>query len=541
MPFNSSRWLVIGLVTAVSLAAQEIPVIERTLPNGMRVLMVERHDHPTIACGWVARVGSANERPGITGLAHLLEHMLFKGTKTIGTTNGPRDIELNVLQDKVQARIRAEVSLLREKQRRGEIADMNDPQARTPRLQELLREFDTLVAEQKQITVTDEFSKLYEKHGSSNLNAFTDLDMTVYTNEVPANKLELWMWLESDRLLNPVFREFYSERSVVLEERKQSLDATPTGAFEEAFAALVWAAHPYSWAETVIGWPSDISQVTREQASEFFTTYYAPNNLTAVLVGDFNPDQAMVLMERYFGRLQANPQGVPEVTTTEPPQVAEQRLYAEAETTPEVEIAYKTVASVHKDAPALSLLADVLNGKSGRLYKQLVLKQKVATSAKARVQGAKYSGTFALTGVASADHTPEDVEKAIGVELEKIQRDGISEEELQKVKNQSQAAAYARFEKNMGLMLQLAKAEGRGDHRDCLKGPLNIQKVTRWDVQRVAKQYFAKENRNVLIFNRKVNPGSANPEQASQPSHASLAFAQGIQILRARIQNPEAK
>src|SRR5512138_595335 len=337
--------------------AQEIPVVERTLPNGMKVLMVARHDQPTISCGWLARVGSANERPGITGLAHLFEHMMFKGTRTIGTKDAARDLELNRLQDEVQAGIREEMSLLRERQRRGEIADMMSPAARTPRLTELLGKFDALVKEQRALVVKDEMDKLYQEQGSTGLNASTSEDRTFYIVGIPSNKLELWMWLESDRLANPVFREFYSERDVILEERRQTLESRPGGTVDEAFNAMTWMAHPYSW--EVIGWPSDIAQVTREQANEFFATYYAPNNLTAILVGDLDVEKTWALAQKYFGRVPANPKGVPPVVTLEPPQPAEQRMVAEVEMTPSVEVDYKAVPAVHRDAPALQVLGVV--------------------------------------------------------------------------------------------------------------------------------------------------------------------------------------
>ena len=208
------------------------------------------------------------------------------------------------------------MSVLREKQRRGEIADMMDPKARTPRLQELLAEFDRLVKEQRELIVKDEMDRIYTQAGATGLNASTSEDRTFYIVSLPSNKLELWFWLESDRLANPVFREFYSERDVILEERRQTLESRPGGVVGEAFNAMTWMASPYHW--EVIGWPSDISQVTREQANEFFATYYAPNNITAILVGDFDADAAYALAEKYFGRIPANPKGVPEVITLEP-------------------------------------------------------------------------------------------------------------------------------------------------------------------------------------------------------------------------------
>ncbi|NTV73455.1 MAG: insulinase family protein, partial [Holophaga sp.] len=244
-----------ALCALAPLSAQDIPITERTLPNGMRVLMVERHDEPSISCGWVARVGSADERPGITGIAHLFEHMMFKGTKVIGTRDAKRDAELNALQDRTMAGIRTELDTLRERLRRGEIADINDPKVRSPRHLQLLAELDRLVQEQRGLIVKDELDKVYKQAGATGLNANTTSDRTFYHIDVPANKLELWAWLEADRLRNAVFREFYSERDVVLEERRMRVEATPTGKVQETFSALIWQAHPYSW--PVIGWPSD--------------------------------------------------------------------------------------------------------------------------------------------------------------------------------------------------------------------------------------------------------------------------------------------
>ncbi len=515
MVHSPGRGLVAALVAAAPLLAQTVPVKEHTLSNGMRLLMVERHDQPSIACGWMARVGSANERPGITGLAHLLEHMMFKGTTTIGTKDAKRDAELNALQDRVQAEIRKELDILREKQRRGEIADMNDPKVRSPRHQKLLEEFEALVKEQRSLIVKDELDKIYKQAGATGLNANTSNDRTFYHITVPANKLELWAWLESDRIKNAVFREFYSERDVVLEERRQTSEATPTGKFMEAFFAMTWMAHPYHW--PVIGWASDISQVTREQANEFFATYYAPNNITAILVGDFKAEEAIPMMERYFGRIPANPKGVPPVITQEPKQPAEQRMVAEAETTPMVIASYKAVPSVHKDAPALEVLAAILNGQSGRLNKELVLKQKVATGGQAFNRSQKYGGTLWLIGVPTPDRKPEDIEPLLYAEIEKIQKDGITDHELQKAKNQMQAEAYRRLENNMGLVYALAEAECAGTYKDFLEEPKALQAVTKEDVQRVARQYLTKENRSVLIYHRKAETGPVDPELAQLP------------------------
>ncbi|HJV90094.1 MAG TPA: pitrilysin family protein [Holophagaceae bacterium] len=526
--------LVATLVAAPALA-QSLPApVEKTLSNGMRLLMVERHDKPTIAVGWVARVGSANERPGITGIAHLFEHMMFKGTSTIGTRDIKRDRELNDAQDKLRVEIRKEESILRAKQLRGEIADMTDPKVRSAHHQQLVEEFEKLVKEQQDLLVKDEFSKVYSQAGGVGLNAFTNTDVTTYIQTIPSNKLELWTWMESDRLRDPVFREFYKERDVVFEERRMRTESTPTGKFQEAFAAMTWTAHPYHW--PVIGWASDVASITREQANEFFATFYAPNNITAVLVGDFKADEAAALCERYFGRIPANPKGVPELITLEPKQLAEKRMYAEAETTPSVEIAWKGVPSGHADQYALDLLGEILSGRSGRLYKSLVLEKKLATDVRAGNRDRKYAGTFDATGTISGDHTPEEVEKAIYAEIEKIQKDGVTANELQKVKNQAQANNFRSLEDDFNLMVQLAVSDAITGYREFLAGPAKYDAVTTADVQRVAKAYLTKETRNVAIFTRKAGsaPSALDKELEVVPEEArGMVKAQLAQIEKA--------
>lgn len=515
--------LLVAAALAAPALAQELNVVERTLPNGMKVLMVARHDQPTISCGWLARVGSANERPGITGLAHLFEHMMFKGTTTIGTKDAARDLELNKAQDEVQVGIREEMSILREKQRRGEIKDMMDPAVRTPRLTELFAKFDALVTEQRALIVKDEMDKVYQEQGSTGLNASTSQDRTFYIVGIPSNKLELWMWLESDRLANPVFREFYSERNVILEERRQTLESRPGGTVDEAFNAMTWMAHPYSW--EVIGWPSDISQVTREQGSEFFATYYAPNNLTAILVGDLDVEKTWALAQKYLGRIPANPKGVPEVITLEPVQPAEQRMVAEVERTPAVEADYKAVPAVHKDAAALQVLGIVLGGPpmmgrpgmggpmrppSGRLHKSLVLDKKMATRATASFRGQKYGGLFSVTATPAPGKRPDEVEPLLYAEVDRLVKEGVTDDELARAKNAIRVAWYSRLESNSGIRESLAQAESAGTYKDLLDAPKKVEAVTREDVQRVAKQYLVKASRSVLLTTRKGG-GSGMP------------------------------
>ena len=286
---DGKRWFAVGLLFlwALPLHAQKVPVVEKHLANGMRLLLVERHDEPSVAGGWVAHVGSSNERLGMTGIAHLFEHMMFKGTPTIGTKNYQRDLEIIAEQERIRDEIRQEERKMRAEYRRGEIDDLLKPENKTPRYRELEKEFNKLIAEQRDILIKSEFDRIYSGAGGSSMNAFTTEDMTAYFVNVPANKLELWMWMESDRILHPVFREFYAERDVVFEERRMRTDSTPLGKFEEEFNAMFWESSPYAW--PTVGWPSDIPAITKAQADEFYSIYYSPQNITLILVGDFEP------------------------------------------------------------------------------------------------------------------------------------------------------------------------------------------------------------------------------------------------------------
>jgi predicted Zn-dependent peptidase len=499
--------IVLLLCAALAALAQNVPVQEHTLSNGMKLLMVPRKGAPKIAAGWLAKAGSVNERPGITGISHLFEHMMFKGTHTVGTKDIEQDLKLNLEMDRVKAEIRKEEQELERRQRVGEIDNENDPKNRTPRHRELLAEMDKLVKRQRELMVKDEFDRIYSNLGASGMNAGTSEDWTVYFINVPSNKLELWFWMESDRLLNPVFREFYSERDVVHEERRMRIDSTPTGKHIEQFNALFWKSSPYSW--PVVGWPSDLEKISRQDATAYFNQNYAPNNLAACLVGDFDPKQAAALAEKYFGRLRRSPVPPEPVRTEEIPQTAEQRMTAYADTNPEVRVRYHTVADGHTDEPALLVLAELLNGRTGRLYRSLVLDQQVANGAAATVEGRKWEGMFELRGIAKPGKTPEQVEQALYKEVEKLEKEPPGERELQKIKNQLAASNYRRLQSDFALMFQILIAESNRGWQTLNTDPQRMQAVTAGDVQRVAKRYFRPENRNVLIFYTKKNAAPA--------------------------------
>jgi len=500
---------VFGATPALS---QELRVEEHVLSNGMKLLLVPRRDEPVVSAGWVAKVGSANERPGITGISHLFEHMMFKGTEAIGSKDYARDQKLIAEQERLRGLMRDEESKMRAALRRGEIDDVTKPESKTPRYKELENEFDALVKEQRDLLVKNEFDRIYTKQGASGMNASTSSDLTQYFVTVPKNKLELWMWMESDRLKAPVFREFYSERDVVFEERRLRTESTPTGRLDEAFEGMFWHGHPYTW--PVVGYPSDIPAITKADADAYYALFYAPNNITAVLAGDFDPKEAVTTAERYFGRIPRGKNPPPEMTILPPPWEAEMRFNGEADTNPEVGVKWHTVPFQHKDSYPLQVLAQLLNGRTGRLYKAIVVGDgAVATNASAGAQSRKYAGEFGVEAEVKEGKTPEDTEKAIYVEIEKLKKELAPAEELQKVKNNFAAQVFRSMQSNMGILYQLMGNEGRGDWKEFNEGPKKVQAVTSEDVRRVAQTYLTKENRGVATYTRKAAvAGTAAPE-----------------------------
>jgi len=510
---NHSLVLLLCFV-ALPVVAQKVPVVEKHLSNGMRLLLVERHDEPTVAGGWVAHVGSSNERPGITGIAHLFEHMMFKGTQTIGTKDFARDLEIISAQEKIRDQMREEERKMRAQFRRGEIDDILKLENQTERFQELSKQFNQLIKDQREILVKNEFDRIYSTHGASGMNAFTTEDLTAYFINVPANKLELWMWLESDRILHPVFREFYAERDVVFEERRMRTDSTPLGKFSEQLNAMFWESSPYRW--PVVGWPSDISSISKAEADEFYTTFYCPQNISLILVGDFNPDNAETLAKKYFERIPRGPRTPPDVVTLEVKQLAEKRMNAEAEANPQVDILWHTVAFRHKDSYPLQILSQILATRTGRLYKSLVLSNGVATVVDAEQGSQKWEGLFDVSGEAREGHKPEEVEQGIYDSLEKLKKEEVPPEELQKVKNNFAAAEFRRLSANFPILYQLIRNDGEGDWREINEAGPKLQAVTAADVKRVANTYFAKENRTVAIYTRKATGVTSTGKTSSK-------------------------
>ncbi|HUU84350.1 MAG TPA: pitrilysin family protein, partial [Phycisphaerae bacterium] len=486
-----------------------------TLDNGLKMLLVERHEEPTVAAGVFYKVGSVNDPAGKSGIAHLFEHMLFKGSNVIGTSDYEAERTFIEQQDALRATMNAEMNRMRLMKRRGEITDVLDPEQWTDEYRKLKAQYDELIEAQRRYIKNNELANLYSANGGARLNAGTGEDMTMYYVQLPSNKLELFFWLESDRMANGIMREFYVERDNVREERRLRTESTPTGKFREAFEALFWQSHPYG--VPVLGWASEVESITRDDVRGFYKTYYAPNNATLVMVGDFDSQQAMKLARQYFGRIPACPNPPEPMVTEEPPPIAERRFYAEAETNPQVQVRYHAVAIGHKDEAALDVLGELLSGKTGRLYKRLVTEEDAAIGQPRAGNGAsKYAGYFELSAVVKEDHTPEQVEQIILEEVDKLREGEITDYELQKVKNQVLASSVRRLQRSIGLMFQLGIYETWYKWEYINESPERMLQVTADDVRRVVKKYFDPKTRTVAIYRTKEGaPTDMDPELAA--------------------------
>ena len=471
----------------------EDQVIEHTLSNGLKLLMVERHEVPRVVCHVYYKVGSAYERPGITGISHFLEHMMFKGTRTIGVTDFEADQALDHQIDEIMDRVYEE----KFRKRSG------DPE----KIAAWEKMAEELMAEEKQYVIKDDLWELYMRNGGTGLNASTGQETTGYYVTLPSNKVELQMVLEADRMQNAVFREFYSEKEVVREERRLS-ENRPGYLFGEQLSASFYAASPYAW--SVVGWDVDLQKLTRQDMIDHKNRFYVPNNAVAVYVGDIEPERIVALAEKHFGPIERGPQPEP-VRTTEPKQRCEKRIYGEAATAPEVSIMYHIPPAGSPDDEVFQVISGLLNGTTGRLHKKLVKELDIAISAGAWGRGMAYAGAFTFTGEPKeADgRTPEEVEAAIYAEIERLKTEPVEDHELQKVKNQAEARFLRRLRSTRGMASQLGRSELGLGWRDIPASLERLRAVTAEDVRRVAGEYFTRDNRTVGILVRKEDDGAS--------------------------------
>ncbi len=491
-----------------------LPITEHTLTNGLRILVVERRESPTFSAYLRFKVGSANEIPGQTGLAHLLEHMMFKGTTRFGTTDPEREIPVLKQLDQRYERLQAEKAKAR----------LPDGKADAESVAALEQEIAGLETEARRFIVRSDLWEIYRRHGAVGLNATTSREGTQYFVSLPNTHLELWALLESDRMRNPVFREFYTEREVVQEERRQSVGTSPRGQLLEAALATAFVALPYR--HPILGWPGELENLTRPQAREFFRTYYSPSNALAVLVGDLAPGEVIRTMERYFGNIPAQPVPPPPILE-EPPQPGERRIRVEFPAESQLLMLYRAPPIGHPDTYALSVLGSLLgDGRSSRLHKRLVEEERLATSVSVGPWFLRHAGLFFLQATPRAPHTLEEVEAAIEREIRRAQAEPPTDREMTKVHNQVEAGTIRSLASNSGLASHLANAWAlMGDWRYAFEERRRIQAVTADAVMAVAQRFLVPRQRTVAWLERgtaaPAHPSPGRPGTGLQPRESN--------------------
>ena len=465
----------------------EKKVVEHQFANGMKLLVVERHDTPVVSAYITIGVGSVHETSETRGVAHLLEHMLFKGTKTLGTTDYQK--ELPILQNIEKVGSRLDALRLQSDADPAEVASLEEKLA-------------ALQAEHKQYVVKDVFSTIYSENGGVGYNAFTSKDLTTYLISLPANKLELWAMIESDRMKNPVLREFYTERDVIREERRRSYDTNPSRRHYETLVTSAFTVHPYR--NPIIGWHSDIANLSPAKTREFLQKYYAPANTVIALVGDVKAADAIALVDRYFGDL-APGTPAPKVAAAEPEQNGERRIVDIFDAEPHLAIAYHKPTMPHKDDYVFDLIDQLLgSGRTSRLYRALVEEQQLATSVSVYgAPGSRYPNLFVIDAIPRHPHTTEELEAAIYAELDKLKNETVGETELTKVRNRLVTDQLRQLNSNSGLASLLTSYQSlAGDWRYLTTYTREIEKLSAEDIKTVAKHYFTSANRTVVVLKR---------------------------------------
>jgi len=469
----------------------EKKVVKTRLDNGLTVLMLDRKFSPTVSLFIRHRVGAVDEVKGQSGAAHFLEHMMFKGTTTIGTKN-----------------YAAEKKLLSRIEKTGQALDFEKKKlekANPKRLKYLAAQLKTLQASHRQYFVPNEIDRLYTENGGLEMNASTGQDVTTYFVSLPANKIELWARIEADRLINPVFRDFYTERDVILEEWRQRTEASPDGKLYEAFMKTVYQVHPYG--VPVIGLRRDIMFMSPSAIRHIHQKYLSPENIIIAVVGDIDTKATLRLIDRYFGRIpKANLQSVS--VPAEPRQTGERRVEVLFDANPSMIIGYHKPTAPAAEDYAFDVLETILSkGRTSRLYSKLVLKMQIADSVSVHngLPAARYPNLFAIFAQPRHPHTSDELQMAIFQELENIKSNPVSDQELVKAKKQMKMDYLKSLDSNSELASTLSYYELLlGDYRYFSNYISQIDKVTAGDIQAAAAKYLVAENRTIAVLNKKT-------------------------------------
>ncbi|MBU6230026.1 MAG: insulinase family protein [Cyanobacteria bacterium REEB459] len=456
-------------------------VSEFTLDNGMKFIVLERHQVPVVSFMVYANVGAVNERDGKTGVAHYLEHLAFKGTSRIGSHNYLAERQVLAKMDRVFDQLLA-----------AEAAGDDSTRAKLQaQMGQLAQQAATYVDQNK-------YGQIIEQAGGVGLNANTAADQTRYFYSLPANKLELWMSLESERLIDPVFRQFFEEKNVILEERRMRVDNSPMGTMVETFLEKAFEHHPYR--RPVIGYQKDLYGATRKDIEEFYKTYYGPGSLTAVLVGDVDPIMVKQLAKAYFGRYPARPHP-PEPLIQEPAQTAPRQFTLSLTSEPWYLEGYHRPGMTHPDHLVYGIIDSLLvEGRTSRLYQTLVDRTRVALDVGIMngFPGDKYENIFLLYALTAPGHDLDQVATLFRQELDRLRQEPVSAMELNRVKTNARAELLRTLDSNSGMAALLAEYSAKtGDWRNLFKDLETIDNISAADVQRVARSLFEPNGRTV--------------------------------------------
>ena len=482
-----------AVAVAQDLASFEKRITVKKLDNGLTVIICERPGAPVFSFNTHVDAGSVQDPMGQTGLAHMFEHMAFKGTDKIGTTD--------YAAEKI-ALARVETAYA------AYIAERDKPVGRDDqKLKDLQKAWQDDIADAQKYVKPNEFPQILESNGAEGMNASTSEDQTEYHYSFTENRLELWAYLESERFLHPVMREFYKERNVVIEERRMRTDSNPVGRLIEQFTTAAFQAHPYH--RPTIGWMADLNSFSATDAQHFFDEYYIPPNMVVAVVGDIKASAALPIIEKYFGRIPSRPQP-DERTTTEPPQNAERRVILQDRAQPLYLEGYHRPDYRDKDNNVYDAIADLMsNGRTSRLYRALVRDKKIAaySAGFSGLPGIKYPHLFAFYAFPLPSHTTDEVAAAIHVEIERLKNEDITDEELKMIRTRAKANLLRGLDDNEGLASNLALFETRyGDWRELFHQVENLDKVSKADIRRVANKTFVSTNRTVGIIETVAPP-----------------------------------
>ena len=495
--------ILLPLAAAQDIASFEKRITVKTLNNGLTVLICERNEAPVFAFYTYVDAGSVQDPLGKTGLAHMFEHMAFKGTDKIGTKDYAAE---KVALEQVE---KAYAAFIEERDKTvGRNAE---------KLKDLEKAWHDAVKNADQYVIPNEFGEIIERNGGEDLNASTEEDQTNYFYSLPANRFELWAYLESERFTHPVMRQFYDERNVVIEERRMRVDSSPIGRLLEQFTTAAFQANEYH--RPTIGWLSDLNSFSATDARNFFDKYYIPSNMVVTVVGDVKSAQVMPVIEKYFGRIPSH-EKPDERTTTEPPQNAERRVVLHDPSQPIYLEGYHRPNYHSPDDAVYDGILDLMSeGRTSRLYRALVRDQKIASDSAgfSSLPGTKYPYLFAFYAVPLPGHHPDEMATAIHTEIEKIKKEDISDDELKMIKNRAKANLIRGLGTNDGLAFQLGLYQARyGDWRELFRQVERIEKITKADIRRVAGQTFVPENRTVGIIETTPPPSRAGSQGGAQ-------------------------